>query len=123
MEMEAGTNVFKRISDAMKARNNYISAKRPEDLWQYALQDRYYEDMLTARDRGQAVVWINAGTTPELFHAMDIFSISPETLSSMQAGLPGGIEKYLDNAQNFVPIFHMVKWIFLLHVCLFFLSF
>lgn len=101
--METDTNVYKRISDAMQARHKYISAKRPEDLWSYALQDQYHKDLLTAKDRGQPVVWINAGTTPELFHAMDIFTVSPEALSSIQAGFPGGIEKYLDNAQNFVP--------------------
>ena len=101
--METETNVFKRISDTLKDRNKYISANRPEDLWTYELQNQYYGDLLTARDRERPVVWINAGTTPELFHAMDIFTVSPETLSSIQAGFPGGIEKYLDNAQNFVP--------------------
>ncbi len=101
--METDTNVLKYLSENFKAINKHIAEKRPEDKWIYDLNTKYYEDLYTAKDRGQPVIWMSAGTIPELFYAMDIFPVSPEGISSLLAGSREGLMKYLDYAQRYVP--------------------
>ncbi len=101
--MEASTNILEDISDYFKAIGKQITENMPEEKWIYDLNTKYYEDLYTARDRGQPVVWRSFCATPELFYAMDTFPVCTENLSGVLSLLPEGVVKYLDHAQRFVP--------------------
>ncbi len=101
--MEASPNILKNLSDAFGTINKKIGEKRPEEQWIYDLRAKYFESLYTAKDRGQPVAWMSFGASPELFHAMDVIPVSPESLTAIMAGFPEGVVKYLDHAQRFVP--------------------
>lgn len=92
----AEKDLVKSLAGTFGAITQRVAEKRPEDAWMYRLRANYYDRLLHARELGMNIAWMNFGNAPELFHAMDIVPLSPESTTAILAGFPGGVLEYLD---------------------------
>jgi len=99
----AEKNLLAHVADTFGRISSHIATKRPHDLWIYEGRTKYYDQVFRAREQGKRLAWQSFGAIPELFHAMDIVPMSPESFFSVLASFPEGVTQYLDIAERFVP--------------------
>ena len=63
-----------------------------------AAMAKYWDAVLSARDRGKKIAFIPFNCSPEIFHALDIVPVGVEVLNSFAIVLEEGIHEYLDLA-------------------------
>jgi len=96
-------NILEFIAQNMGAIVDHVRAKHPDRAWMYEVRKSYWQRAARAREEGRPVVWHSFDTVPELFFAFDLAPICTDVLSAVVSALPGGIARYADLAQGYVP--------------------
>lgn len=100
--MRTKRDLFLELSNTFTGAAERTASKRPEQAWVYQARAKYWQKLLSARERGQGVAWVNFCSVPEVFWAMDLVPLPMEATFGVLTALPGGITEYLDIADRFV---------------------
>ncbi|MDY6911893.1 MAG: 2-hydroxyacyl-CoA dehydratase family protein [Chloroflexota bacterium] len=101
--MEGKINALTDCADTLQQISDYMGQKHPDRQWMYEPQRAYWNKASRAQAEGVPVVWHSIGTTPEIFHAMDVAPICLDVLATTMAGSRNGVAKYVDLAQQYIP--------------------
>jgi benzoyl-CoA reductase/2-hydroxyglutaryl-CoA dehydratase subunit BcrC/BadD/HgdB len=94
------------VSEAFVLARDVVSGRfgdtHPEWAWIYELLADHYAEVCTARQIGKPLAWINFGTPPELFHAMDVVPVVVDVMTGTLASSQKAVG-YVDIAETRIP--------------------
>lgn len=102
--MEQGkVNIIQNQYDRLQGLIKHVGEKYPERKWLYEPAPKYFELLHEDLMQGKPLLWYFFLLSPELFRALDVAPFSPEYTGGILASNLGGINKYIDLAQEKIP--------------------
>jgi benzoyl-CoA reductase subunit B len=91
------------IADQLSQITEHMGKKYPDRKWLYEGRSSYWERLVKSKERGIPVVWAGVGGTPEIMAALGALPLSAGDFAAFLGILPGGMSKYVDIAERYVP--------------------
>ncbi|WP_428868851.1 2-hydroxyacyl-CoA dehydratase subunit D, partial [Clostridium sediminicola] len=98
-----GVNLISDTCDQVDSIIQYISKKRPQDLWMFDVQKAYWDDVRDAHKNGKKVIFFGGPGPIELIYAFDAVPFLLDMVPTRIASKVDVAAVYVDEAEKYVP--------------------
>lgn len=96
-------NLISDTCDQVDSIINYISKKRPEQLWMFEVQKAYWHELRDAHKNGKKVIFFGGPAPVELIYAFDAVPFFLDMMPTRIASNTDLTAVYVDEAEKHVP--------------------